>query len=512
MVFSPEFHWQIIKKQKIRKRVLVIFLGLILLLSILFIFKKYYFVSGRSIGLDQLVSNNIKAVLRISVPKVLDKRRDSLSLRRQFISALQYYFNDDTEKTDLLINNIGKTIYWMEKTNDSQVLLFKINNIEIIKEIFNSIALKLEDVRFNGKTIYELNVNWPNNQIMPLKDDKLYVSYLNNYIACVGNDIEFIQDIINKYKEALRIDYFKSLKDEFGRYFQEQADLKLEVNDYNDIKSSSSWLKILSFINQDTDKNSFIAELNIESNKIELLLNNLDSVNQRIDINKLDSDWFNNFTVYYSNLNIKYEDRFLDLGKNIDYYLKTNIESLYNLNFKDELLNIGLPFYFIMYPKDNFLIISRDSERLMLIYKHILSHFKPKTRIMTLPDKTQAIEYYIDPEIIELKTRQDDNIVWYYDDLPGNINFYLVEYNDWYILSNFKEKIIELSQNYEKFCELLSCSDKQVISELLMLNLNNFDKTEYLPWITMFSDYYNKLIFANFSRNNDINMVFQLIH
>ena len=286
----------------------------------------------------------------------------------------------------------------------------------------------------------------------------------------------------------------------------------LKVTDYSEIGNSLSWIKNLSFIITNENKDSFVIKFKIGFKRAELLFSDSDDASQKIDINRIDKNLSDDFLIYYNNFKTDNASDILNLNKNIDNYLENNIESLYNMDFKRELSNINSPYHFLMYPDNHFLTISKDSERMKSIYQNILANLKPQTRVMILPDGTSAIEYYVDSSLIELKEQQTNGIIWYYADLPGNIDFYLAQYNDWYILTNFREKVVELLENQEEFCRLLRCNDESSLNEILMLNLNHFDQKEHLPWLNLFSDSYNRLNFINLTENGQNKLFFELIH
>jgi hypothetical protein len=505
--FNPEFHWQMDQKKTTYKKSLIIFLVLILLLSIFFIFKKYYFVSGRNISLDQLVPDNTKALLTIDVDDILKNEKGSLIFEIGFKDFLE-----NNEKMQFFVKGIGKDIYWLENSSNSQAFLFKVADIDLIKDSFNMSDDNSEDIKFNNKTIYGLNVDNVHNLFLPTSENKIYITYLNDYLFSMSNDLDFIKNVIDKYKESLKIDYFGAIKDELASYFHEQKTLMLKVMDYEAIESSSSWIKNLSFVTQEDNGNSFVIKFKISSRKAELLFNNSQDTTQRFDISRMSENLLDDYLIYYSNLGIDYNSDVLNLSNTLDSFLKNNIESLYNINFKDELLNITSPYYFLMYSNNNFLIINKDSERMRSIYQNILAHFKPQTRIMVLPDGTNATEYYIDPKIIDLKEQKTNDLIWFYEDLPGNVSFYLVKYGDYYILTNFKEKIIELSENQEEFCKILRCDKEKFSNEILMLNLEDINQKEYLPWLNLFSEDYNRLKFINFAEDGESKVFFELIH
>jgi hypothetical protein len=505
--FNPEFHWQMYQKKKNYKKFLVIFVILILLLSILFIFKRYYFVSGRNISLDQLVPENTRALLTIDANDILKNEKGSLF----FETSLKDFLEDD-EKLHFFIKGLGKDVYWMENSPNSQALLFKVADVDLIKSSFNISDDNSKDIKFNNKTIHKLNVDNINNPFLPNPENKIYITYLNDYLFCMSNDLDFIKNVIDKYKESLKIDYFGAIKDELSSYFYEQRTLMLKVMDYEAIGNSSSWIKNLSFISQKDTENSFVIKFKISSRKAELLFNDSQDTNQRFDISRTSEGLLDNYLVYYSNLGVEYDSEFLNLGNDLDIFLKNNIESSYNINFKEELMSSAPPHHFLMYPDDNFLIISKESDKMKLIYQNILAHFVPQTRIMTLPDGTSATEYYLDPEIIDLKEREIGNLTWYYSDIPGNTDFNLLKYNDYYVLTNFKEKVVELSENQEKFCKILRCDKEKPSNEILMLNLRDFNQKEYLSWLNLFSDDYNSLKFINLSENGQNKLFFEVIH
>ena len=515
MIFNPEFHWQIDRKRKSRKTIIICFLILFLFLSIFFIFKKYYFISGRNIILKELVPDNAKVVLSMSVSKIFGNKKDSLSMSDELRSGLQYYLKQSTEKINVFLDNIEKEIYWVEKDNDSQFLLLKIKNLEVIKNFLYSVTEDSKDIRLNGKIIHELSVDWINNPILPLSDNKIYISYLGNHILCVSNDVNLNNDIIDKYKGRLKLSYFRNLKDEFSKYFKEQTAASLKIKHYPDIQNSHSWINNFSFLSKAVKDNEIDAGLNINMNKISLFISSLENIDKFFIENvfrKIPQNYLGDFIIYYSNTGIQYDLDSLQFSENIDNYFHENIESLYNINLQDEIIDIYMPIYFIGYSDKDFVFISKDSEKLTDLYKKMLSHLKPKTRTKILPDKTYAIEYYIDPDSIELKTKQANNMDWYYDDVSGEIMFYLAKYEDWYILSSFKEKIIKLTENKENFYKLLNYSSDIPDNEILILNLKNINASSYLPWISSFSQEYNYLNFANFSKKGDINVFFRLIH
>lgn len=505
--FNPEFHWQMYQKKKNYKKFLIVFLVVLLFLSLFFIFKKYYFVSGRNINLDQLVPDNTKVLLTIDTDDIFENERGSLI----FETGLKDFLKND-EKIKSFIKGIGKDVYWLENSSNSQAFLFKVTEINLIKDSFEISNDSSENIDFNNKLIHKLELSNVNNPFLPSLENKIYITYLNDYLFCMSNNLDFIKNVIDKYKESLKIDYFRSIKDELASYFHEQRTLMLKVIDYDAIENSSSWINNLSFITNEINGNSFVIKFKISSRKAELLFNNSQDTTQRFDISRMGKNLLDDYLIYYSNLGIEYNSDILNLSRTLDIFLKNNIEALYNINFREELLNITPPYYFLMYPDNNFLIINKDSEKMRSIYQNILAHFKPQTRIMILPDGTNATEYYVDPKIIDLKEQETDNLVWFYEDLPGNVDFYLVKYEDYYILSNFKEKVIELSENQEEFCKILLCNKERPLNEILMLNLKNIDQKEYLPWLNLFTSSYDRLNFINFTDNGGNKMFFELIH
>ena len=505
--FNPEFHWQMNQKETNHRKFLYIFIVLILLLAIFFIFKKYYFVSGRNISLDQLVPENTKAILTIDADNILKSEEGFLI----FETGLEDFL-EDNEKIQSFTSGIGKDVYWMESSSNSQAFLFKVVDVDLIKNSFNTSKDNSKEIEFNNKIIYKLNVNNIDNLFLPNSENKIYISYLNDYLFCMSNDLDFIKNIIDKYRESLKIDYFGAIKGELANYFNEQRTLMLKVMDYDDIKNSSSWIKNLSFIVQEENNNSFVIKFKISSRKAELLFNNSQDTSQRFDISRISENLLDDYSIYYSNLGIDYGSEVLNLSDNLDIFLKNNIEGLYNINFRDELINITSPYHFLMYSNKDFLIISKDSEKMKSVYKNILAHFEPQTRTMILPDETSAVEYYSNPEIINLKERKINNLTWYYSDSPGKVDFYLLKYEDYYILTNFKEKVIELSENQEEFCEILRCNKKNPSNEILTLNLEDFNQKECLPWLNIFFDDYKKLKFINLSEDGQNKLFFELIH
>jgi hypothetical protein len=502
--FNPEFHWQMDQKRTIRKKVLYIFVVLILLLSVFFIFKKYYFVSGRNIGLEQLVPENIKALLTIDAKDIIKNDQGLLI----FEMGLKDFLGDD-EKTNSVIEKIGKNVYWMEKSSDSQALLFKITDMESIKDNFNLRTEDLEEIEFNNKVIYKLNIENSSNSFIPISDNKIYITYVNNYILCLSNNLDFTKDILNEYKEAIKIDYFGAIKDELNDYFQEQTTLLLKVSDYSQIGESSSWIKNLSFVNTE-DNNSFVMKFKVGLRRAELLFNNSDDISQRVKMNKVNETLFKDAVFHYSNLNVNYND-ILELDNNLNELLENNIEGLYNTNLKSKLLT-NAPYHLLVYPDNKFLTFSKDFEKNKGIYKNILAHLSPQTRNMLLPDGTSAREYYADPSSFELKEQEEGSYIKYYADLPGNTDISLFKYNDWYILTNFKDKLVELTENQDKLCKLLNCDAKEIFNEVLTLNIGDLGKKEYLPWLDLFSKEYSRLNFTNYTEDGENKLFFELIH
>jgi hypothetical protein len=503
--FNPEFHWQMDQKKTTRKKVLFIFVVLILLLSVFFIFKKYYFVSGRNISLEQLVPENVKALLTINTNDVIKNEKGSLI----FKEGLKDFLKED-EKVDAFVKSIVKDIYWMEKSPDSQTFLFKMTDIELVKDHFNNIAGNSESIGFNNQVIYKSDIENTDNIFLPVLDNKIYITYLNDYIFCISNDLDSTKDIINKYKEAKKIDYFGAIKDELSGYFQEQTTLMLKVLDYPEIEDSSSWIKNLSFITQGDRKDSFILKFKVGLKRAELLFNDSDDISQRVRMNKVDGNLFDDALLHYSNLSLNYSDS-LDLGDNLNKFLQNNIEGLYNTNFKSKLLSSS-PYHILAYSNNKFLTLSKDFEKMKSVYQNILAHLSPQTRTMILPDGTSAIEYYADVSNLELKEQEENSFVKYYVDLPVNTDIYLYQYNNWYILTNFKEKLIELSENQNKFCELVNCNAQDSFNEVLTLNIDSLEQRGYLPWLSIFSRSYNRLNFTNFTENGENKLFFELIH
>lgn len=510
--FNPEFHWQTTKKHILRKRIFFIFLGLILALSVLFIFQRYYFVSGRSIDLDQLIPEDSKVVVNFYTPYLLGEQMGLSTEDSRFI--LKDYFDGDVAKSDLFFKNIEKNIYWIEDSVNAQTFLFKTNNIETIEYLF-SFFEKQEIFKENGRSIYELSVNFPENRLLNPQKNKIYLSYLNKYIFCVSNDLDLTNKITDKYKQASKIGYLKSVKNELSEYFKEILPLKMEIKNYENIKDSQSWVKELSWAVENLENKSLTLKLKTPWDKLKILVYNLDEYFSNFNIDREINGVFGDFLIYYNNRGI-YDMSNLYLSDNINYYLLNNIEGLYNIDFKQELSEIDQPFNFLFYPDSKFLLISRDSEKLISFYKKILAHFKPQTRKMTLPDNTEVQEYYVNTDLVQLKQKEDFGMTLYYSDFSQISEFCLLKLDNQYILSNFREKVLEINQEKDKFNIVANLLDKNSIQELLVVNFKSImNKEDYFGLSTLFSAY-NRLNFVNFSEIRDgksqIKLFFELIH
>ena len=503
--FNPEFHWQMDQKKTLRKRVLFILLILVLLLSLFFIFKRYYFVSGRSIALKQLVPEDIKAILAIDASDIIKNDQGFLALEM----GLRDFLKND-EHLNSFVNNIGKNVYWLEQSTNSQALLFKIEDIKLVQENFNSIMEGSEKIEFKNKIIYQKNVKNVSNPLIPISNNKVYLTYVNDYIFCLSNDLDFIKDILNKYQEASKIDYFGAIKDEFSDYFQEQTTLMLRVVDYDHIEESVSWIKNLSFLTAGDQNNSFVLKFKLGLRRAELLFNDSADPYQRVDLKKINGDLFHDAILHYSNFNINYNDQ-LHLSQNIDQFLQNNLEGLYNTNLKSKLFS-NSPYHILFYPDNKFLGLSKDSEKMKAVYRNILAHLSPQTRIMILPDGSSATEYYADASRVELQEQEENGLIQYYTNLSEDTDFYLFQSNDWYILTNFKEKLGELTENQDKFCQLINCDISDSFQEVLTLNIDKLGSEEYLPWLNLFSKSYHQLNFTNFTENGENKVFLELIH
>lgn len=507
--FNPQFHWQMDKKKIARKKVLIFGLILVLILSVFFIFKRYYFVSGRSIDLEELIPDQNKAVLKISLLNLINNQEDSSILNSLFYNGLGLRdILEEEKKQNFFINNIDQDIYWLEKDKESQLILFKIKDIDLLKDVWKSIVNDSNHIEYNKRNIYEYSKEEKNNIFLP--NDRVYISYLNDYIFSISNDLEFSKMIVDQYKEASKIDYLGSIKDELSNYFIEQNALVLAVNNYNDLENSFSWIKNLSFLNKE-NKNSFQISLKIKSKKVELVFDDY-SYNRKIDLSPFDENLLDDMVLYYSNLGVDVmEEEKLVFDENLNFFLKNNIENIYNLDLREKLRSINHPYYFLGYKENNFLIISRQEE-MKEVYKKILAHLNPQTRNMVLPDGSSTVEYYADYNKIDLKQEDNNGLLWYYADLLGNIGFYLVQYDDWYILTNFKEKIVELSKNKEEFYNILDLSNKKGFKEFLVLNLYKIADKNVFPWLKLFPKTYQRLNFVNLAENGSNKVFFGLIH
>ena len=517
--FNPRFHWQMNREKITHKKILISLLIVISILSVFLIFRKYYFVSGKSIDLEELIPAETKAVLKISTSNLIvnqkdSNQKDSILLNSLFNSGLNLanYLSNEHE-TDFFINNIDKDIYWMENSPDAQLILFKIKDINLSYDYWKEIINNSKIIEYNKKIIYEYGFDFPkvNNYFLPNRDNQIYISYLNDYIFCISNNLDFVKLVSDRYKEASKIDYLRSIKEELSNYFNEQNSLVLEVREYQNLKESFSWVKNLSFLIQD-DQSSFVIKFKVKSKKLELFLNNLDDNQQTIDLSVFKNELLNDFSIYYANLGINYQEEYLNLNQDINYFLKNNIESLYNINFGEEFKTIIGPYYFLKYQNDNFLLLSKDLEKMKSVYKNILAHLYPQSRNMILPDGSSVIEYYSDLNLLELKEQENNDLIWYYADLPGDVDFYLVQYDDWYILTNFREKIVELSKNKEKFYKILNYDYKNYFQELLVLNFNNSEQNKYFPWLDLLPGFYRRLNFVNLTEDGSNKAFLEVIH
>ncbi len=514
--FNPEFHWQINRKLVTYKKIIFSIIIIFLALFSFFIFRRYYLVADRSISLSQLVPDDVRVTLSISTFDIVKNKRNLFLFDKSWQSELGLKeYLDTNQQSNVLVDNIGSEIYWLERGSESQTLLLKIRDVIRLKAKLKTLLGNAEQIKFDNKTIYGLGVEPSNNYFLPISENteaKIYIVYLNNYVFVASNNLDFTKDIIRKYREFQKMSYLTAIKNKITYSFKEQKALILKVNNYNELENSLSWIKKLSFITAG-NKKSFVLKLGVGLGKMELLFNDSQNLRQRVGRHRpsLDNKLFDNLVLYYSNVNAK-TDSEINFNDNISHFLQNNIEGLYNFNFKEELLNTNFTYNFLLYPQKKFLLITKDADRLKRVYRNLLAHLKPSTRIMILPDGNKVTEYYSDSSLIKLKAKANENLIWYYADLKGKVNFYLVQDQDRYILSNSKEKVIELAKSKDKLCKLLNCNEKVSFKEKLMLNLQNIDGKKYFPWLNLFSKTYSKINFVSWSENEQNNLFFELIH
>ena len=511
--FNPEFNWQRDAKFKSRKKILKFSLVFFCIFIFIFLIQKYYFISDKNITLRSIIPDESKAVLHISnSSKMFNIEKNKSEFSQKVEEKLSYYLNNNTELADLLLKNIEDGIYWIEYDNNSQAILLKVKNLSDINNKFVKVFENVENYEYRNKKIYKTQVNWENNKFLPIENDFLYVSYLNDYTISVSNSSDLINKIIDKYQDNLRFDYFSSIKNEFNKYFVYYSDIEMKVNNYENINTSKSWLKNVSFVTNNLSDKTFFMKLNNDSKMSELSIATSEGIGNKLksedEIEKISKIFGEEFLFYYSNMNSVSNIDNLDFGEDIDNYLSINIGNLYNINLKNELINVNTPYSFILYPDSKFVLTSSDFDVVSNIYKKILAHYKPSERQMSLPDGSRVTEYYMDSNSIDLKTYQDNNLVWYYDDLPDVSSFDMVKCANRYILSNSKDYIY-------KFCQdSLVNIDFNVVNEIFVSNIDNLEKqSNILPFMELFNIKPKKLNFIDFAdKNNTIQMLFQLIY
>ncbi|MDD3284032.1 MAG: hypothetical protein PHZ07_00375 [Patescibacteria group bacterium] len=512
--FNPEFNWQKEAKFKHRKKITKFSLILFCIFVFIFLMQKYYFISDKNITLSSIIPDESKAIFHISnSSKIFNVEKNKSIFSQKTKEKLSYYLNDNTEFTDLFLRSIEDGFYWIEYDNDSQAFLFKVKDLSDIKSKFLETFKSVENYDYRNKKIYKTQVNWEKNKFLPIENNFLYISYLNNYTISVSNSSDLINKIIDKYQDNLRFDYLSSIKDKFNKYFVYYSDIDLKINDYEDIDNSKSWLKDISFIIKDSTDKTFFIKLNNSSKMSELSLSTSENIGDKLkleeEIKVISKIFGEDFLFYYNSIKSISNVNNTNLGKNIDDYLSVNIGGLYNINLKEDILNIKNPYFFVLYPKDKFVLMANDFDSISNIYRKMLAHYKPLERQMFLPDGSRVTEYYMNANSIDLKMYQDGDLVWYYDDLPSIPSFDMVKCANRYILSNSKNYIYKFCQNGSEIDP-----DLGFINEIFISNIDNLDnKSNILPFTELFNIKLKNINFIDFGKkNNDVQMIFQFIY
>lgn len=456
--FHPEFHWQLEQKTESRKKLLIIFLILCFVFGAFFTIKKLFFIPEKNIALESLAPDSSKIVFSINKIDFLLKKVG----QNRVISYIEKYTDGSNFRAGNVISKLNKELVFAEGENNSQILIIKTKSSDFLQtDIFGS--RKTEELDFNDKKVYLTDFYFDDKNLFN-KKDKIYFVKLNEYIFCVSNDEEYLKESVSKY---INIEKNKFKDNKKVNYFTDKAVLNINISDY-DLSKSNSFVKNLSFLNNMLSANTGNIEIDFSSNSADLYI----SKSNNFDKNKITQALgyyflpdLNNSYFYYKN----FTDTTSDSGKSLLNYTLQNINT--NISITNEVIgtkNLGL----IIYKNRNFLAESEDINSISSVFKKLLSIYYPGTRRMSLPDDTVAVEYFANPENVELKELIDKDFIWYYTDTPEKINYEMLKCNDKFFVSSDKQKIINYCTNRDKL-NMFFTRKQEDIKELMYIDVQN---------------------------------------
>lgn len=456
--FHPEFHWQLEQKTESKKKLLIVFLILCFVFGTFFTIKKLFFIPEKNIALESLTPDSSKIVFNINKIDFLLKKIG----QNRVISYIEKYTDGSNFRAGNVISKLNKELVFSEGENNSQILIIKTKSSNFLQtDIFGS--RKIEELDFNGKKIYSVDFYFDDVNLFS-KKDKIYFVKLNEYVFCMSNDREYLNESVNKY---INIEKNKFKDNKKVNYFTDKAVLNINISDY-DLSRSNSFVKNLAFLNSVLSANTGNIEIDFSSNSADLYI----SKSSNFDKNKITqalSYYFlpdlNNSYFYYKNFTDTTGDSEKNLLNYTLQYLNTNISII---NEVVNTKNLGL----IIYKNKNFLTQSEDFDSVSIVFKKLLSIYYPGTRRMSLPDDTVAVEYFADPENVELKELIDKDFTWYYTDTLEKTNYEMLKCNDKFFVSSDKQKIINYCTNRDKL-NMFFTQKQEDIKEVMYIDVSN---------------------------------------
>ena len=314
----------------------------------------------------------------------LDKATELLDLLKSIQPKFKYYkeLEFDLEKIKEQVKNNTSDIV---KLKQSGGLVYDLNTIQEYK---NNIGSQLTDNLKKNKLKRELIRKF---EIEELTNDKLISSYFligdyeienKDFISAIDNDIQFLNELINKKKKEYYIELIiyrilsKTLQND---------NLKLDL--YQKYKSLVNQLYDLKKLNELISKENFfhlyffrLFFLNPESNENskELYLSEINSISNRIKLsnNNQLKEYNFNFEKINELTNLQWDDEFM--GLTIHNFIKFFIygEVLNNLNpdiiiLKDNYLNLSYVFDGMDQSID--IVELKINEKLFTQYKELIN-------------------------------------------------------------------------------------------------------------------------------------------
>lgn len=500
MTFNPEFHWQKQKREiNMHRLIRLALISLFLIFACIFIVKRCHFVSYLNMGLDESIPKETKIILKIeSADKIIYKNKYGLKAVDDIKSYLSKSFAKDKKDVNIFLSAYGKNVYWIEKDANTQALLFNYSNLSLLKKKFKHNEIE----KFNDKVIYEIS-DFPENNILPTKDKKIFVVYPGAYSVFVSNNMDYLKSIIQQNKLNYKIDLKKSSQIVSDNYLNSKSSISIRINDYRDIAGSNSWIyKFAPTINNlylGNNKDLFF-NIDFQDDSIKFAFSNKDEKRYFVFGDNVNSK---DIVFYYNNVGLK-NDKEIFINDSFEKFIGSKIEIPYNINLRKEFSSTSNLFASAFYNNGDIVVVSYDLEKLDYLYQSILSKFNPQKRSMKLPDGTSATEFYANPKSITLTTKEESSIKWRTYNQDGG--FFLGQCNDYAVLSNKKERVTYFCGNKEDANKFLLRNSNT--TESFLINVSN--KKEYFNFLNSFSNKYNTLYGVNYSKDAYLNGYFEL--